>query len=113
MTRLIFYLVDFVVLIASMLLGVLGAAGLCALIWGSAILDTALGDPPQRSHPAFITFLLVMIPGIWIGWCGAVAGIIVPMHLRFGVPLPKSEKGEIRVLRSYANRLLEFTKQGD
>lgn len=113
MTKLIVYFVDFLVMLVSMLMGIFGPAGLCALIWGSSILDTALGDPPQRTHPAFITFLLVMIPGMLIGACGAIAGIILPLHLRLDIPLPKSGKGDSRFLRAYATRLLELTQSVD
>lgn len=113
MTKFIIYLLDFIALLASMLMGILGAAGLCALIWGSSILDTALGDSPQRTHPAFITFMVVMIPGMLIGACGAVSGIILPLHLRFRVPLSKSDGVGSRFLRAYATRLIEFTKGDD
>ncbi|QIF03032.1 hypothetical protein [Roseimicrobium sp. ORNL1] len=78
-TRLSISLFGLIAMGASMSMGVFGAAGLCAYIWGPSILDTVLGESPDRSHPAFITFLLVMVPGIVIGAVGGVAGVLVPL----------------------------------
>jgi hypothetical protein len=100
---------DFVALLASGLLSIFGAAGLCVMIWGSSILHSALGSPPQRAHPAFITFMIVMVIGMLIGWCGVVSAIILPLHLRFRVPLSKKDRVLARVLRAYAIRIVEFT----
>ena len=111
MTRFIIYLVDCIALIASMLMGILGAAGLCALIWGPSILDTALGHHPDRTHPAFIIFMLAMIPGMLIGACGAFSSIILPLHLRFRIPFLKSQGFESRFLRAYASKIIEFTSR--
>jgi hypothetical protein len=108
MTKIIIYLADFIALLGSMLMGILVAAGLCALIWGPSILETALGDQPQRTHPAFITFMLVMIPGMFIGACGAISGIILPLHLRFRIPLSRHAIVS-RFIRGYATRLIQFT----
>ncbi len=111
MAKFIVYFADCVALIGSMLMGILGAAGLCALIWGPSILDTALGHHPARTNSAFITFMLVMIPGMLIGACGAVSGIILPLHLRFRIPFLKSQGFESRFLRAYASKIIEFTSR--
>lgn len=84
-TRLCLTILCFLVLMASMLMGIFSAAGLCAAIWGPSILDTALGDSPDRSHPAYITFLFVMVPGMLIGAVGGMAGVLVPLLLYFGI----------------------------
>ena len=56
--------ISFLALLSCMLMGIFAAAGFCAFIFGSQILDTALGDTPNRTHPVFITFMLLMVPGI-------------------------------------------------
>ena len=109
MIKVIVYILDSVALLGSMLLGIFGAAGVCAAIWGSSILNTALGDPPQRTHVAFITFMVIMVPGMLIGACGAVSGIILPLHLRFRIPF-STDGASLRFLRNYALRLVELTK---
>jgi len=111
MIKVIIYLLDLVAFLASGLMGIFGAAGLCAAIWGSSILDTALGDPPQRTHPAFITFMIVAIPAMVIGWCGAFSSVILPLHLLFDIPLSKSGDRSMKLLRSYAARIIELTNR--
>lgn len=108
MTKSLVFFLSFAGLIASMLMGVLGAAGLCARIWGSSILDTALGDPPQLTHPAFITFMLVMIPGALLGAAGAIAAILLPLYSRFGIRCTGSF-GVAKFMRSHAMRILRVT----
>lgn len=92
-----------------MLMGFLGAAGLCALIWCSSILDTALGDPPLRTHPAFITFMLVMVPAMLLGAVGALAGVVLPLFARFGIRYKCSPKFA-KFLRAYATRILSVVE---
>ena len=53
-------------------MGIFAAAGICAIIWGEGILRTALGRPPDRSHPAFLLFGLLMVPGMLIGAVGGI-----------------------------------------
>ncbi len=108
MTKLPVVLLSLVGLIASMLMGVLGSAGLCARLWGSSILDTALGDPPEISHPAFITFMLVMIPGTLLGAVGAIAGIILPLYARFGIRCTGTF-GVANFMRNHVRRILKVT----
>lgn len=109
MVRFLLYLIDCATLIASMLMGVFGAAGLCAAVWGPSILSTALGDVPQRGHPAFILFMVVMVPAMLIGASGALVAVIVPLHMWCRVPFLKTERGWLKFLRAYAARVVAFT----
>jgi hypothetical protein len=72
MQKLFVGIVSAFILLMCMLMGLFAAIGFCSIVWGSSILSTALGTPPQLTHPAFITFLLVMIPGMLIGAFGAL-----------------------------------------
>lgn len=72
-------LIMFAVLMAGMLGGVFAAAGFCACVWGPSILETALGKPPDRTHPAFWTFMLTMVPAMLVGAAGTLFGIIFPV----------------------------------
>ena len=115
-TRFSISLFCFIALVASMSMGIFGAAGLCAYIWGPSILDTVLGDSPDRSHPAFITFLLVMVPGMLIGAIGGVAGVLAPLFSYFGircadVPWFVSPASAMS-MRALANRILSVTETG-
>ena len=55
-----------------MLMGIFTAMGVCAQIWGGGILDTALGNPPDRSHPAFWLGLVVMVLGMLLSSLGGI-----------------------------------------
>jgi hypothetical protein len=90
--------VAFIVLLACMLLGLFAAMGLCAAIWGPSILTTALGNPPVLTHPASITFIVVLIPSMLIGAGGAIATIIVPLYARFPTA---GDRSLFPLLRSY------------
>jgi len=108
MRNVIIYFIDVLAVVGSILFGMFGAAGLCASIWGSSILDTALGDPPLRSHPAFVLFMTIAIPGMLLGAWGAITGIIVPLHMYLRVPFARSDAQGLRLLRSYAERFVAF-----
>jgi hypothetical protein len=108
MTKFIIGFISLVAVLAAMLMSILGAAGLCALIWGSSILDTALGSPPQRSHPAFIIFMLVMMPAMVLGAAGGIAAIMLPLFARFGIRVTGSF-GIARFMRAHAMRILRVT----
>ena len=99
---------SFLILLPSMLLGIFGAAGVCATIWGSNVLDNELGDSPDHFHPAFITFLLLMIPGMLIGAVGAIFGAIIPLHNKFKVKLSKSNRSFEKSLKRYHKKLGEL-----
>ena len=107
MKSFILSILGLVILIASMLMGIFGSAGFCAAIWGSSILDTALGPQPQHCHPAFITFMLIAVPGMLLGAAGALVGIIVPLYSYFGIRYTGSASG---VMRNHAMRILRVTE---
>lgn len=73
------------VVLACMLGGVFAAAGVCAWVYGPSILGTALGGPPDRTHPAFWLFVIVMVPGMLIGAAGAVFGVVLPVAAKWRV----------------------------
>jgi len=93
-----------------MLMGIFSAAGVCALIFGSKVLDTTLGDSPDRTHPAFIIFMLLMVPGMIIGAIGGMFGIILPLYRKFRMPLGRSNESARIWLHRYATDLAEYTK---
>ncbi len=97
-------------LLACMLMGIFSSAGVCALIFGSDVLDTTLGDPPDRTHPAFILFMLLMVPGMIIGAIGGVFGIVLPLCRKFRIPLDRSNESARTWLHRYATGLAEYTK---
>lgn len=84
--NIIIKIVLFIVLVMSGLFGIFASAGFCALVWGGDILDTALGSPPIRTHPAFITFIVLMGPLMILGYVGAYFTVIAPLiaKLRLG-----------------------------
>lgn len=59
-----------IVYISSGLMGIFAGMGVCAAGWGEGILSTALGRPPDYSHPAFWLFVLIAFPGMVIGFVG-------------------------------------------
>ena len=74
--------------------GVMGGCammGLTASLWGPAILDTALGNPPDRSHPAFWFFLAGLPPAMFLGFVGAFFGWVVPVSYLSGARLGNGE----------------------
>ena len=115
MARLLFNLYAFAALLFGGLIGLFGAYGACLPIWGSHIFDTALGNPPDRSHPAFWLSLALLLPSMLVGCFGALFLFILPVAFRF--PMAgrdaASHPSEIRFLRRYAERLLHFTRPHD
>ena len=103
-------IIAFIALLACMLMGIFSAAGVCALIFGSEILDTVLDDTPNRTHPAFITFMLLMVPGMLIGAIGAIFGVMLPLYRKFRIPLERSNERTRIWLNKYAIGLAEYTK---
>jgi len=110
MNRVIFNLYAFVALLFGMLIGLLGAYGACVPIWGAGILDTALGSPPDRSHPAFWLSLALLVPSMLIGAAGALALLIMPVAFRFptAVSFGLPQRYQLRFLRRYAESILRF-----
>ncbi len=60
------------VFLSSGLMGCFVGMGVCAAIWGENILRTALGNPPDHFHPAFWTFMFIMVPSMIIGFAGGI-----------------------------------------
>ena len=108
--RTIFNLYAFAALLLGMLVGVFGAYGACVPIWGSQILDTALGSPPDRSHPAFWLSLILLVPSMLLGAAGALALLILPVAFRFpaAAGVAPRQSYQLRFLRSYAERILGY-----
>jgi hypothetical protein len=95
-----------------MLMGIFSAVGLCAVIFGSEIIDTVLSakPAPNRTHPAFITFIALAFPGMIIGACGSLFALILPLHLWLKVPLDRGSQGTRSWLHQYAHAILEHTR---
>src|SRR5439155_11397259 len=93
------------VVMACMLGGILAAAGACALVYGPAVLDTALGDPPDRSHPAFWLFLVIMVPAMLVGAAGALFGVVLPVAATWKVAGVPGSPLARRLLRAYLSHL--------
>jgi hypothetical protein len=91
----------FGVLMACMLGGIFAACGLCTYIYGPAILETALGNPPDRTHPAFWLSLVLMVPAMLIGAAGAIFAVILPVSARWRVPGFLTSPADRRFLRWY------------
>jgi hypothetical protein len=100
-----------------MLMGIFSAMGVCAAVFGGEIVDTVLSAKPEpnRTHPAFILFMLLMIPGMLVGAIGGFFGIVFPLHRHFDVPLSNRSESTRVWLHAYAKRLLDFaeTKNGE
>ncbi|YCM42141.1 hypothetical protein V2O64_12595 [Verrucomicrobiaceae bacterium 227] len=103
-------LIAFGLFLACMLMGIFAAGGVCAMIFGSEVLDTSLGGEGDWSDPALIIFLCLMIPGMVVGAIGGIFGIVLPLYGKFGIPMDRSDEGSRRMLRKYASWLLEYTK---
>lgn len=110
MKRLVVNLLGLLSVIGIMAMGSFAADGVCAYVWGPEILTTALGHHPDRSHPAFWTFLVLLVICMLAGAAAAVMGIVLPLHALFNVPIT-GENGDdaIRQLAlQYARRLGEL-----
>jgi hypothetical protein len=73
--------------VAGGALGGCAMIGLTASIWSPAVLNTALGNPPDRSHPAFWFFLAGLPPAMLLGFLGAFFGWVVPVCYLTGARL--------------------------
>ena len=102
--------ISFMALLACMLMGIFSAAGVCVVIFGSEILDADLGSTPNRMNPPFITFMVLMVPGMLVGAVGAIFGIMIPLYRKFRIPLERSNEDARRWLHGYALGLAEYTK---
>lgn len=59
------------------LMGVFSIMGICAMLWGGDVLNTALSRPPDYSHPAFWLGLVLLVPGVIIGFAGGTVARLV------------------------------------
>lgn len=110
LTKTFVFMISFAAFLACMSMGVFSAAGVCAFIFGPEILNTVLGGTPDRTHPAFITFMLLMVPGMAIGAIGGMFGIILPLYRKFRLSLGRSNEPTRDWLHRYATGLAEYTK---
>jgi hypothetical protein len=83
------------------------AFGLGAIIFGPQILKS----PPDHTTLSFFTVLAVMVPAMILGGIGAIFTICLPLHIKFQVPLAKSDKATRKILHFYAAKILHFTKE--
>jgi hypothetical protein len=91
-------------------LGICAAMGVCVAIWGGGVLETALGSTPDRSHPAFWAFLMIMFPAMLLGIAGTMFSCYLPLCARWPrACLPKLGLGlpVLRVLHRYCAELEE------
>ena len=107
--RILITATSLVALLACMAMGLFSAAGVCAMVFGSEVLDNVLGDPPDRTHPAFILFVILMVPGAMVGTLGGLFGVYLPLHQRFRIPLGRRNEVVRKWLHAYATRLVRFT----
>jgi len=101
------YIFDFFILVTLMLLGIFEAIGVCVVIWGGSVLKTALDSPPDLTHPACITFLLIGVTGMLAGAFVAIFGIMIPMHVKFKVPF-KTDNSMLPFIKFYSTILKNF-----
>lgn len=105
----------FAVLMACMLGGIFAAAGVSAFAFSSSVLDTVLGNPPDRTHPAFWVFIIVMVPGMLVGAAGAMFGVILPVAARWpvaGIPGAMHNRRLLRAYVSWIGRLVPDEQAG-
>ena len=102
----------FSVLVMSGLFGIFASAGFCGFVWGGDILDTALGSPPIRTHPAFITFIVLMVPLMILGYVGVYFTVIFPIIAKFRLgSFLCSDSGTQRLIRKYTEILQSIRKE--
>jgi len=81
--RIVFGSLMIILSLSGLMMGIFVASGLCIFFWGPGILDTALGSPPDRSHPAFWCFLFFMILGMIVNVVGMITTVVLPLCIRF------------------------------
>ena len=97
---------------AGIFIGTAGAFGACVPIWGSHILDTALGSPADRTHPAFWLAMILFIPSMLVGMAGTIALLILPVAFRFPSAAATNRSRDlyfVRFLRWYGERLVSYS----
>ena len=87
-------------------MGMFSSAGVCALVWGPEILNTALGSPPVRTHPAFWVFLALTVPSMLIGSAGAFFAVVLPLYSYFDLRILGKKEPDLSLIQWYI-RVLE------
>jgi hypothetical protein len=102
-------------LLAAMLVGgIFGIAGAmvpAVLLWGPRILDSALGSPPDRSHPAFLLGLVLLGPCVVFGCVAGVMLLFLPVALRYPTLLDRIRFAEgftVRALAWYGHHIADY-----
>ena len=103
--RMVVRLVGFLLFLTAMLSGIFAAAGVCAFIWGPEIIETALGNPPVRNHPAFIAFIVLMVALMLAAGVSSIPVFVIPLYVRFGVKPRGWSVWDDRVLGWYVAKL--------
>lgn len=109
-------LLNFYALMAIIVGGFIGVGGAifpCVLIWGPEILNTALGSPPDTSHPAFWLGLILLIPCLILGVASGIMLLALPVFFLNQATFTKMKIDQLdRLLESpirwYANNLLKY-----
>jgi hypothetical protein len=94
--------------ILSGIMGIFAAMGLCAAIWGSQVLNTTLGNPPDKTHPAFWIFMLLAIPGMIVGFVGGTFAFIIPIYTYFNIRVFNTGPNDKRIFTFYIGLLHRF-----
>jgi hypothetical protein len=72
-------------------MGGCAVTGLTAMLWGPTVMTGALGNPPDRSHPAFWFWIALLPLGVVFGFIGALFGWVVPVIYLTGARLGNDE----------------------
>ncbi len=92
-------------------LGIFGACGVSILVWGPRILETALGSPPDRTHPAFWLTIVLLLPCVILGMSGSVALLILPVAFKYPEIATTHRRQDlwfVRVLKWYGLNLVSY-----
>jgi hypothetical protein len=95
-----------------------GAFAVCVMVWGPSILDTALGAPPDRTHPAFWLGLVLLLPLMFFGCVAGFMLLGLPVAFRYrevfeSMRIDTRDLDLARPLRSYAQNLLSYADRLD
>jgi len=108
--QILIYITVGALFIASGVMGIFASGGICAAIWGGEILETALGSPPDHSHPAFILFMLTMVPFMFIGFTGGFFLFMVPILSYSGIGLGSNQTDK-NICTFYIKHLQKINKK--
>jgi hypothetical protein len=91
----------------GVVLGAFTALGIVACAWGPQVVDSALGNPPDRTHPAFWAWLLIMPAAMLLTGAGTLVCVTGPLLRLGGVTL---RGGDRQFVRAYGRWLLAITR---